>query len=285
MLEGLIARFATAGLTERCLAKINALPVRWDRHPVRLGGFTMTGHRADRYLAMLLWKAGVLEAGEIALLKSLCRPGMIAVDVGANIGYHALTMGKAVAPGGEVWAFEPDPDNFASLRSNLERNAMADVHPVSAAVGDRQGRVDLWVSPSHGGDHRVYRPAAPRSRQPIQVDLIALDQFFSGRPPPQLIKMDIQGAEPLAIRGMSRLLRECSPLTLLFEIWVKGWKEAGEEPLPVLQELSDRGFRLELLGTGRAERREPLAAPALAEVAAEEGHVSVLASKEQGKPA
>lgn len=109
MLEGLIARFVTAGLTERCLTKINSLPVRWDRHPVRLDGFTLAGHRADRYFAMILWKMGVLEASEepLPVLQQLSDRGFrlevlgsrragprVALDAAADEGHISVLARK-----------------------------------------------------------------------------------------------------------------------------------------------------------------------------------------------
>src|SRR5690606_35486244 len=66
--------------------------------------------------------AGDYERAEFEALEPRVRPGMVVADIGANVGLHAVFFGRRVAPGGRVFAFEPEPSNYQYLRGNIERN-------------------------------------------------------------------------------------------------------------------------------------------------------------------
>lgn len=165
-----------------------------------------------------LW-LGTYEIALQAALRRFVRPGMIAYDIGANIGYVTLLLARAVAPEGKVFAFEPLPANLERLRSNLERNGYAQaVEVVAAAVGERTGRRDFWVHDS--GEMGKLEGSAGREggyRSAIRVDLVDLDTFVfdQGHPWPDLVKVDIEGGEVLALPGMKRVLLEVRPIVAL----------------------------------------------------------------------
>ena len=157
-----------------------------------------------------------LQSGILALVK----PGMIAYDVGANIGYISLLMAKAVGEIGRVVAFEALPENLARLRVNLELNAKGDQVQVEAgAVVDRTGPVEFQVGPSAG----MGKAEGSAGRQNIQypdsivVDGFALDDYIysEDNPEPEVIKIDIEGGEVLALPGMRRTLAGARPLVFL----------------------------------------------------------------------
>jgi FkbM family methyltransferase len=170
---------------------------------------------------------------------------MVAVDIGANIGCYSLLLAQYVGDKGYVWVFEPDPGNFAMLKRNLKENNCTNIKAVNSAVGARSERRDLYLSRSHNGDHRLYPQDGRRSTLP--VDVVALDEFFSVTDRIDLIKMDIQGAEGLALAGMNRILRDNSQLTILMEFWPTGLTQAGFVPGQLLTDLQAMGFALELI--------------------------------------
>jgi FkbM family methyltransferase len=163
---------------------------------------------------------GTYEPELLQAIAELVRPGMIAYDVGANIGYISLALAKAVGEKGQVYAFEALPANIERLRLNLEMNGMASrVAVVAAAVVDRSQSVQFLIGPS-GGMGKVEGSAGRQEvayQEAIQVPGIALDEFVfdQGHSAPQVIKMDIEGGEVLAFPGMQRLLAGQPPLILL----------------------------------------------------------------------
>ncbi len=152
-------------------------------------------------------------------LENWIRPGIVVYDVGANIGYLTLLMARCTGDAGRVYAFEGLPENVDRLRINLELNGVQDrVQIVSGAVVDRTGPVQFHLGPS-GGTGRA-EGSAGRDLElhgALNVAGISLDEFvfIEGHPAPQLVKMDIEGGEVLALAGMDRLLREARPILLL----------------------------------------------------------------------
>ncbi|MEW5870516.1 MAG: FkbM family methyltransferase [Chloroflexota bacterium] len=150
----------------------------------------------------------------------LIRPGMVVYDVGANIGYVSLLLARRVGSGGSVFAFEALPANLERLRANLALNEFAGiVSVVPCAVIDAPRPIQFLVGPS-GGMGKAQGSAGRQEfgyAQSIQVEGISLDHFVysAGNPPPQAVKMDIEGGEVLALPGMRRLLLEQRPLILL----------------------------------------------------------------------
>lgn len=148
------------------------------------------------------------------------QPGAVIYDVGANIGYVSLLLARRAGEQGRVFAFEALPDNLERLRANLQISGMAErVQVVAAAVIDAQRPVRFWVGPSGAmgkADGSAGRQDVTYS-QAIDVQGISLDHFVyqQGNPPPQVIKMDIEGGEVLALPGMQRLLAEAHPLLLV----------------------------------------------------------------------
>jgi len=84
---------------------------------------------------------GWYEKSCVQFVASLIRPGMVAFDVGANVGYYTLLLARGVGPNGRVIAFEPDPVNVAHLKEHMRLNKISNVEIVEAAVSDREGTV------------------------------------------------------------------------------------------------------------------------------------------------
>lgn len=147
------------------------------------------------------------------------RPGMRVFDVGANIGYISLVLARAVSPGGRVVAFEALPANIERLKANLALNPGAGVTPVAAAVVDSSRAVTFLTHAS--GSMGKAQGSAGREDQAyptrITVDGISLDDYIytQGNPPPDMVKMDIEGGEVLALQGCARTLRSARPLMFI----------------------------------------------------------------------
>jgi FkbM family methyltransferase len=167
-----------------------------------------------------LW-LGTYEPDLQAALRLACREGMTVYDVGANIGYVALLAARAIGPSGRVVAFEPLPANLKRLQAHLALNGPgARITVVPLAVAEGVGMKRFLIHPS--GAMGKVKGAAGRAEAysaEIEVETIDLDTFTFGRgnPPPDLVKMDIEGGEVLALPGMRRVLAEIRP-TLLIEL-------------------------------------------------------------------
>lgn len=188
---------------------------------------------------------GTYEPELQAAVRHWLRPGMVAYDVGANIGYISLLLARTVqaspssagappehvpqssaghAPptaAGHVFAFEPLPANLERMAANFKLNPWAAITCVPVAVVNRPGPV-RFLAHASGAMGKATGSAGRQNETylaEIAVEGITLDQFAYAGPPhrplPQAIKMDIEGGEVLALQGMTRLLAEARPLLLI----------------------------------------------------------------------
>ncbi len=152
-------------------------------------------------------------------IRRLVLPAWTVYDVGANVGYITLLLARAVGEQGRVVAFEALPDNQARWRRNVALNGLgARVQLVPAAVTDVSGMTRFLLGPSDDMGKALGSAGRTLSyEQALTVPSVSLDDFVyaQGNPPPDLVKMDIEGGEVLALPGMQRLLREARPLVLL----------------------------------------------------------------------
>jgi FkbM family methyltransferase len=163
---------------------------------------------------------GTYEPQLQATIQELVLPGQIVYDIGANIGFMTLLFAQCVESTGHVYAFEALPANLQRLRDNIALNAVDDrVTIISAAVNDRSNSTKFYIGPSPGTGKLV--KSAGRStityRESIEVEGISIDDFIyqSGNPAPDILKIDIEGGEVLALPGMSRMLHEKRPVVMI----------------------------------------------------------------------
>jgi FkbM family methyltransferase len=213
------------------------------------------GHRMylDASDSLYLSVAGRYERRITELVQRIIQPGDTVIDIGAHIGYYTLIFARCVGPTGHVYAFEPDPSNYEILRKNVSLNGYSNVTFEQKAVSDRSSTLNLYKSSRNTGDHRLYDSGD--GREMVRVATTSLDERFDSLSA-DLIKMDIQGAEGLALTGMKGLLRRSSSVKMITEFCPYVLCLAGTDPQGYLQELVDVGFRLSLIG-GTAKTTQP----------------------------
>lgn len=162
------------------------------------------------------------------------RPGDVAIDVGANIGWYATLLDRMAEPGVDVFAFEPDPENRALLVENLRLNAARRVQVEPFAVSDSERTATLH---RFAGGNRGQHTLLPiYSGDDVEVRTVTLDDFWRkrglGDRRLRIIKMDIEGHEAAALRGGAGVLARCD--LLLMEYSPKFMQGAGldlDEPI------------------------------------------------------
>jgi FkbM family methyltransferase len=155
---------------------------------------------------------GTFEVATQRLLRRLARPGHVAADVGANIGYHTLTLSQLVGLTGKVYAFEPHPQTLARLKLNLAANDCRNVQIYSIALSDRKSEAELFVGQSHGQASLRFH-----GRQACSMACVTerLDVIFADLPRLDIIKIDVEGAEHLVLQGALETLRRLRPHVIL----------------------------------------------------------------------
>ena len=205
--------------------------------------------KLDKHDSLKLSIWGQYEPFVTAFALERIKPGMVVVDGGANIGYYTVQFARRVGEKGLVYAFEPAPENMLVLTENVEKNGHQNVRLCQYALSDKVGDLKLYLSSINAGDHRISKD--DERRESVTIPGMALDDLPNLKMP-DFIKLDIQGAEAVALSGMKRVLFK-RPLSLLMEFWPYGLVQCGSDPAQLLQNLLDAGFRIsELDGREKA---------------------------------
>lgn len=151
---------------------------------------------------------GTFEAEEQERFRRLVRPGMRVYDLGANVGFYTLLASRLVGPTGHVVAVEPLPRNLQFLRRHVALNRAANVDVVAAAVADRPGTGHFTQS-AGASENRLGADGT------LAVEMTTLPALAERFGPPDVIKMDVEGAEALVLRGSMEFLARTRPTILL----------------------------------------------------------------------
>lgn len=182
---------------------------------------------------------------EYAALKSSVRSGATVLDVGANVGAYTLLFARWTGQAGRVFAFEPASASRAGLTRHLEINALADrVTVQDEAIGDRTGTATFRDAGTHGDNRLV----ASGGDQSVTVPLTTIDAFCEAHGlTPDVIKIDIEGAELAALRGARRTIARTAPLALFVELHPAIWPSLGIAREDIEAELRQQGLVVEPL--------------------------------------
>ncbi|MBI4611296.1 MAG: FkbM family methyltransferase [Candidatus Rokubacteria bacterium] len=175
----------------------------------------LEGHRMRvNWRMQASYAFGTYEREVVQAVQAVIRPGWLAVDVGANVGYFTLLLAKLVGAQGRVIAFEPLPENFVILRENVRLNQYANVTLEQMAVTDRTGTLRLYRRREHlltGSASIVHGPG-----DGIEVPATALDAYLEATGTRVgFVKIDVEGAEAAVLAGMRRVLAEDRPLVVV----------------------------------------------------------------------
>jgi FkbM family methyltransferase len=205
---------------------------------------------ADVFIGWAVIRGGY-EVNEINFARRTIRPGQTVLDIGANVGVFTVTMAGLVGPTGKVYAFEPLEKLASLLERSIKENTFGDrVVLERAAVSDTAGRAQLVSAAktiNEGGAYlRAGESEVPRGHNLTDVPLLTLDSY-SLRRPVHFIKIDIEGAEPLALRGAKRLLQEDRPVILSELHPTQLMRVSGCTPTEFVTEIESYGYKCWLL--------------------------------------
>lgn len=213
-----------------------------------LDGFRICIHQDDNVCGSLR-ENGEYEAEVTSVIKKILREGMTFVDIGANIGYFSVLASRLVRNTGRVVAVEPYPYNIKLLNLNLALNTADNVEILPFALSDRKGF--MRYDDSAGNSGNIFALCAPeeivRWLDSEIVYTVRLEDALERENPIDLIKMDIEGAEYLAIKGMKNLIREDQPIiiTELFENCLQSVSKVSLQQY--LDELLEYDYRVAII--------------------------------------
>jgi len=187
-------RFTAADLGS---AQINGISCPVDRHDASVSGPSAI--------------TGFWEPHLVACFRRICQRGSIAFDIGANVGYHTLMLAQLVGAEGMCYAFEPNSENCRLILLGVEQNQFANVKLMPIALSDRPG----WAYFSrHVGSNGGFatRDAELGDGRGVVVPVFMLDDLQL--PPPDLIKVDVEGAEYRVLKGAEKSIGRGRPIII-----------------------------------------------------------------------
>lgn len=215
--------------------------------------------RLDRDDSVAYWADNYERHDEVQVFVSLLRPGMVVVDVGANIGMYSMLSAQAVRPSGRVFAFEPVPEVYRSLTDNLAISDITNVVPNCLALSDVSGTARFYLG-RNDSMGSLYRAQTTTS---IEVPTETLDGFLErcGVTKVDAVKLDAEGAEMHIVRGMHRLLGRPDRPILFVEHNFGALHAAGSSAEELFTAILRYGYAPHLVEKGRLRPVSALVKP------------------------
>lgn len=205
----------------------------------------------------------------ILLMDRILRPGMVVIDVGANIGEVTMAAARRIGPTGQVYSFEPMESLYARLAEHLQLNHLHQVKPIARGLSDKTGSATIFKAEvafndgtRHDGLGTLY-PTDSRAVVAGEIELTTLDKFCSDLKITNidLVKIDVEGAELNVLKGSLESLKRFQPY-LIVEIQPDTAQNAGYQPNDIISLLRSLGYTFFVIG--RKARLRPLSKDDLA---------------------
>ena len=168
------------------------------------------------YIDMWLYTGADFEPHTVSLFRKILKTGDNALDIGANIGYLSLIASNIVGSSGKIYAFEPTPETIIKFKKNLALNNCSNIILYQTAVSETNGTAVFRIpSDEVKNSGRASLRDIEENNFEIKVETTRLDSMLEDLPTIQLVKMDIEGAEAMALKGMEQLINRDRPLFIM----------------------------------------------------------------------
>ncbi|MBI3772178.1 MAG: FkbM family methyltransferase [Gammaproteobacteria bacterium] len=194
------------------------------------------------WLGQYVYLTGTYEPPTARIISSLLSSGDTFIDVGANSGFFTLLASSCVGPSGKVISFEPVPAMSKRLLENLSLNSMRNVELHKIAISNSEGIISLFEGPEGHKGISSLRPIN-NSATTIKVNTRTLDSFSPSFNSVKLIKIDVEGAEQLALEGMTDIISRFHPY-LIIEVTDEYLRPFGHTAMSLANKLTDVGYRM-----------------------------------------
>ena len=203
------------------------------------------------YIQRNLFFRGFYELREAKILKKILNSGDVFVDIGANIGWYTVLAGNIVGSQGKVIAFEPGSNIFAHLNRNVEINNFNNVVTENFAISDSNGEIVLsGVNGKNGGGASIVRnPDNYAEKSKETVKMVTFDNYVLNHAIGQikLLKIDVEGAEMLVLKGMFETLKEGKIENVLIEINDNHLIKLGSSSKEIFELLVNAGYAISMI--------------------------------------
>ncbi len=210
-----------------------------DQYEVDIDGLTVSGSLAEHGTYLRQISGSVVHPFQVGLFVDAIEPGAVVLDCGAHIGVLTLLAARAAGPEGKVIAVEPTPPNATALRRNISANGFDDrVELIEAAAAAEPGSAPLLIH--FALDQSGTVPPPDREDHVIEVACVTLDEVMDGRGF-DVAKIDIEGAEALAVAGLAETIARSAGSTVFLECHSARLADGGVDPAVWVASLRDRG--------------------------------------------
>jgi FkbM family methyltransferase len=176
----------------------------------------------------------------------------VVVDGGAYVGHYTLVAARAAGPRGRVFSFEPHPRTFHCLQRNVRENGFSErVYVRRECLGDMGGLGRFHLARGDGSESSVFVPRAPAGSR-VAV-FTTLDDAIGRVPSVDVMKLDLEGGEVQALRGMSWTLARSPGISVFVEYDPGALHRAQLPPERLLNQLGELGFEIQVID--ETERR------------------------------
>lgn len=202
--------------------------------PVDMGGYVVCPRRGDQQIGAALIQNRSYEPHLVAWFDQSLHPGAYVIDIGANIGIYTMRAAARVGATGKVVAVEPLPQNHQSLYAGIVHNGFHNIEVMPFAASDRPGLIPaICASDSSNG---IVGVTSTGHSQNLQVPTCRLDDLLGNMPRLDLVKIDIEGHEPVAWKGIQTLVQKYRP-DVVSEFSPVAMRNVGQDPLEYLRML------------------------------------------------
>ena len=242
-------------------------------------GMAVGGDKGFDSLASGLILGKGYEIKNTGLFKDIVKKGMVVVDVGAHIGYYAILASKLVGKSGEVWAFEPEPENLIDLETNIKLNMCSNVRTVGKAVSDKIGNAKLYITKGASGECGLIE-IGQKPRITIDVATLTLDSIV-GDVLVDVIKIDVEGGEMKVLLGAEKIIGMNQRIKIFIELFKPAMEGAGYSCMDYWNKLKQYGFEYIYMIDERNRQVKKTNIDELSDYVFKVGGVNLLCSKEE----
>jgi FkbM family methyltransferase len=185
---------------------------------------------------------GSYEKTDAEIMIRLVEPGFSIFDIGANIGWYALSFARACDML-QVFAFEPIPETYSYLKKNIEINHADRVHPYNFGFSDQPGKVMFYFHPDSADNASAADLSGRDDVQYIECQVRTVDEFVAETGlRVDFIKCDVEGAELLVFKGAAETIKQYHPV--IFAEMLRKWSaKFNYHPNEIIKFLSDLGYK------------------------------------------
>jgi FkbM family methyltransferase len=188
---------------------------------------------------------GTYELPVQEVLAKYLKPGDIFYDIGANIGFFSVIAAKLVTSCGHVYAFEPVRENAACIRRNIKLNNFSQISVLEKAVSNSVGEGEMLLT-LHPGGHALSTVCTPPDlKSSFTVELVSIDDLLAQKKllPPNLVKIDVEGAELNVLKGMKQTIQQFKPI-IIYEVDDGNEKSLKQKSQEIETFISSFGYKI-----------------------------------------